>query len=184
MALLILPLRWLVAAMAAAMFHEFCHYIMLKLCGVSVYGLSIGANGAKIAAEPMPSYQELLCAMAGPLGSFVLLLTARWFPILAMCAGIHGLYNMLPVMPFDGGRALKSFLEMCCPKIKDDVLNWARILVCGLVLTAGILGLRIGCAPFLFSLILLRKMLSEKKTLQRRPEKSTIVMTMYKEGKI
>lgn len=111
-AILILPLGWIVAVLTAALFHECCHYIVLKLCGLSVFRITIGARGAQIETEPMTPFQELLCAMAGPTGSFLLLSTVRWFPLLAICGGIQGIYNLLPVMPFDGGRIIKSLYQI------------------------------------------------------------------------
>lgn len=96
--------------------HECSHYIMLKILGVSVYGVSVRANGALIETEGMSPLQELISALAGPAGSFFLLLLIRWMPLLSLCAGIQGLFNLIPVLPFDGGRIVNSIFEICAGK--------------------------------------------------------------------
>lgn len=148
---------------AAAAFHECCHYIMLKFMGVSVFGITIGVDGAVIDTGPMTSHQELVCSLAGPAGSFLLLLAARWFPMLSLCAGIQGLYNLIPVMPFDGGRALRCILEICCPQVSDSVMKAVRIAICCLIPAVGILGMQYGILSVLVSFVLLRKMLPRKR---------------------
>ena len=113
--ILILPLRWILAAWIAAAFHELCHLTALKICSVKIFSLEVGAFGAKIDTEPMPPVHQLVCAAAGPVGSFLLLLFARWTPLLSLLGLLQGLFNLLPVYPMDGGRILQSILEICVP---------------------------------------------------------------------
>lgn len=110
--ILVLPLKWVLAALAAAMIHEGCHIAAVSLCGEKIRGISLGAGGAVIETEPMSLWKEFLCILAGPAGGLAMLLLVRWFPRTALCAAIHSLYNLLPVYPLDGGRALRcvSFL--------------------------------------------------------------------------
>lgn len=107
LSLLILPLKWLFAAIIAAAFHELCHVFAVYLCCGQVYRLDLGARGAKMNISPLSQPQELICALAGPIGGLLLLLFSRWIPRIALCAAFQSLYNLLPIYPLDGGRALR-----------------------------------------------------------------------------
>ena len=72
--LLMLPVEWCIAVGVAAIFHELCHLAALRLCGGSVIQTQIDARGADMDASPLPPEKALLCALAGPAGSFFLLL--------------------------------------------------------------------------------------------------------------
>lgn len=110
-AVLLLPFDWIVAWLFAAAFHEFCHYITLRSCGVRVYSIQIGFSGAIIETDAMLPKQELLAALAGPFGGFLLLLLLRIFPRIAICALLQSLFNLIPLHPFDGGRALRALFS-------------------------------------------------------------------------
>ena len=112
-AVLILPLRILVAAAFAAWFHEGAHLAVLHFFKIPVDSIRLGAGGARIMTGPMLPVQELLCAAAGPLASLSLLLFLRCFPVLALFGLIQGLFNLLPVFPLDGGRILRAFWNVC-----------------------------------------------------------------------
>ena len=114
--LLTLPLNWLLSALAAAAFHELCHGAAILLLGGRIWGVRIGAGGAVMETEPLSSGKELVCALAGPAGSLLLVLTFRIFPRVAVCALVQGAFNLLPVFPLDGGRALRCALARFCPK--------------------------------------------------------------------
>lgn len=107
-----IPLQWLCALLISATVHELSHYLMIKLLGLEFYGFKIGFRGALIKMEEMLDWQQLLCAAAGPTGSLVLVLAAPWAPRLAVCGLVHGLFNLLPIYPYDGGRILMSILTI------------------------------------------------------------------------
>lgn len=107
---LILPLKWLLAAAAGALFHELCHLGAVYALGGQVGNIRIGAVGAAMEAEISGPKKELLAALAGPAGSFLLLFLGRAFPRLAVCGAVQGLFNLLPLYPMDGGRALRCML--------------------------------------------------------------------------
>ena len=91
----------------AAAFHELCHILAIRLCGGHVISLTVGAGGMVMETEPMTPGREILCALAGPAGSLLLVLLYSIFPLLAFCGLIQGCFNLLPLYPLDGGRALR-----------------------------------------------------------------------------
>lgn len=107
-----LPLQWIGAALLAAIVHELAHAGAIHLCGGRINRLQISISGAAMEIPPMGHPQELFCALAGPMGGLLLLPLARWLPRTAVCAAFHSLYNLLPVYPLDGGRAVRCICLM------------------------------------------------------------------------
>ncbi len=113
--LLTVPLDWLAAALGAAAFHELCHILAIRALGGRVLGLRIGLTGAVIDAELPVGWREPVCALSGPAGSFLLLMLCRVAPKLALCGLVQGAFNLLPIYPMDGGRALAFLLHTYLP---------------------------------------------------------------------
>ena len=113
--ILLIPLRWLLGAVVSITVHEFCHILAIRSFGVPIRSVQVGISGARIQTHDMSLWQELICALAGPMGGILLLLTAKWFPVTALCAGFHTLYNLLPVYPLDGGRILRCICRLLWP---------------------------------------------------------------------
>ena len=159
---LVLPLPWLAAAVSAAAFHELCHYLAVSLTGGCVRSLSVTTGGALMNALPMPPERELICALAGPAGSFLLFLTYPVFPRTALWALVQGIYNMLPVYPMDGGRALYCALALLFPEDRAaQICRLAGLVTEGSILVTGVwaaLGLKLGFAPIAISSFLLARM--------------------------
>ncbi len=161
LSLLILPLRWVAAVAAAAIIHELFHYIAIKLTKGQVLSLEIRTTGLRMQISNMSFGKELVCALAGPLGSFLLLSVSRWFPRTAVCAVFHGLYNLLPVYPLDGGRALRSAAYLLLPaQYAERVCSCMQTLFRLLFLLAAIyavFSLNLGLLPVLMLLLLILK---------------------------
>lgn len=136
--LLLLPLQWVLAAVLAGCFHEGCHYLAIRLLGGRVYGLRLGSGGAKMEVEYLPPAKELIAALAGPIGSALLVVLVKWMPRLAICGFAHCVFNLLPLFPLDGGRALHGLFGLCSPKGRGEqafsafqqMLLWCLGAVC------------------------------------------------------
>ena len=125
--LLVLPLQWLLAALTAAAFHELGHYLAVRLLGGKVLDIRIGPGGAEMQTMPMSRGRALVCSLAGPAASLLLVTLCRVFPRLAFCALVQGVYNLLPVFPLDGGRALGFALERLTPKWASRICRWTKV---------------------------------------------------------
>lgn len=161
LAVLVLPLRWLGASILAAAVHEGCHWAAVRLCGGQVNRLSAGVFGAEMAVTGLNTAQELLCALAGPIGGLAMLSLSRILPRTALCAGLQSLYNLLPIYPLDGGRALRCLCALVLPGRAGDRLCEAVHVIC--LLSIGILGiygcffLKLGLLPLILSAMLIAK---------------------------
>ena len=110
--LLIIPIRWIFAAFLAALAHELGHYLAVRLMGGEVSGGDLSWRGARMEMFPMSPGRELVCILAGPAASFSLLVLARFFPRIAICGLIQGIYNLLPIYSLDGGKALRCVVSL------------------------------------------------------------------------
>ena len=139
--LVVVPIRWFSAMLIAASFHEFCHYITIRLFTGYKTGVRLYSYSARMDLPDLGRGQELLCAIAGPLGGLILFSFANIFPRLAICGLIQSLYNLLPVYPLDGGRALSCILAMyCSPPITGKILSAVSLLCKCLVIGICFLG--------------------------------------------
>ena len=173
--LLLFPLNWLIAAAIAAAFHEFCHYISLRLFHIRILSVTVKASGIYMHTEPLSPGKEFLCALAGPIGGGSLILLGKWLPRTALCAIIYALYNLLPVYPLDGGRALRCGARILLPpKWAEALCSAIEIVVAAFLLIAGLYGTFLrhtGVFPILFAGILLMKIYKGKSTCKPRLQK-------------
>lgn len=112
LSVLLLPWSVLISFFIATAFHEVCHLAALHFCRVRIQGISLGPFGAKITTGAVQPAQELICAAAGPAGSLLLPLFAKWMPIAALFGLTQGLFNLLPVYPLDGGRMIRAIFVL------------------------------------------------------------------------
>lgn len=134
--------RLTAVVLAAAAVHELGHWAVLKVLGTQVLGLRIGVLGAVLTVDSRGlSYgNELAVTLAGPtanLLSAAALAAAGW----EMAAGAHivlGSFNLLPIRPLDGGRALYLGASwLLGPAAGETVARWTGGMVAA-VLAVGI----------------------------------------------
>lgn len=156
--ILLLPLKWIFAAAAAACIHEVCHIAAVLLLGGRVRGITVAPLGAVIEVEGVHGYREILCTLAGPVGSFLLMSLIHRFPLLGLCGLVQGVFNLLPVYPLDGGRALAGFLEATVPNQAGMISLWIERIVFFLLMALVIfvsLRYSLGFFPVMFCVLMI-----------------------------
>lgn len=133
--LLMLPLQWVAAMLIAAAFHECCHCVAVLAMGGKIHCVTIGTNGAVMEISPMSENKELVAALAGPIGSILLILLVRILPRVALCGAVQGVYNLMPLLPLDGGRVLSCACFLTLSQAKaEEVIHVVQRIVCVLLI--------------------------------------------------
>ncbi len=165
----LLPMLWLIAgfggvsrltaSLCALLLHESGHLTAARLCGVSVSEMEITPLGGVMTvenAETLGGVRQFLLASFGPLFSLTgCLLTPALFSSTALSFSFVRffakanllllLFNLLPVLPLDGGNMLKAVLRRFFPEtaISRILLYAARavgILLCAVSLYSAFQG--------------------------------------------
>src|SRR3954453_7821297 len=131
--------------------HELGHSITAQHFGVRVRRITLWFLGGVAEFEEMPRQRgaEAIVGIAGPIVSFVMAaifwgLTAIvphtapsvWIVVwyLGMVNLMLGLFNLLPALPLDGGRILRSLLALKMPHARATTIagNIAKVIAVGL----------------------------------------------------
>ena len=163
--LVMLPLDWLIYMLLAALFHEMCHLFSVYLFNGRLLRIKVRFLGCTIEATGLGELTRFLSILAGPLGSFSLLLLYRSVPKLAICGFLQGAYNLLPLEHMDGGNLLRIILNHLYPQYADRILYIIATTLCVLfVLSATILVIsyKTGAWPIFAAIIWSIRMLSRK----------------------
>lgn len=158
---LTLPLQWILAAWIAAAFHELCHYAAIRLCAGEPKKISVKAHIASITIPEMSRGKELLCAAAGPLGGFLLLILLPVCPRIALCGLFQSLYNLMPVYPMDGGRILCCLASMTLkPTYAQWLYSFVQWVFIGVMVASALYAaivMQVGLLPLVLALVVLVK---------------------------
>jgi Zn-dependent protease/CBS domain-containing protein len=118
---------------ASVLGHELAHAIVARLEGIKIHDIQLHIFGgwARLVGEPRTAMAEFRVAVAGPSASFLLAIffwlwlytikeftagtimaraAAAAFLYLASANMLLAMFNLLPGLPLDGGRALRAFL--------------------------------------------------------------------------
>lgn len=146
----------LIWGVLAAVLHELGHILAARCFGGRAEVLSLAVTGAelKFSYPAVLSYgAESIVALAGPaanllVGVGALLLNAR---LLAMTSIVIGLFNLIPILPLDGGRILSNLLcEFAGIRASECVMT-----VCAAVFIGFLLGLGLITAVHYANIVLL-----------------------------
>lgn len=125
--------------------HELAHSLVARLEGIQIYDIQLHIFGgwARLIGEPRTAMAEFRVAVAGPAASFLLAVlfwlclfavqqlssgsyaaraAAAVFFYLASANMLLAMFNLLPGLPLDGGRALRAILW----HRRQDILSATR----------------------------------------------------------
>ena len=93
--------------------HEASHLLAMSLFGIKISQIKFYGGGIKIVSDPLLSLSKLKSAIIYFAGCFCNLLLALFLakikPDLAFVNIFLGLFNLLPISYFDGGKLLQNF---------------------------------------------------------------------------
>lgn len=135
LAVVLVPLKLLLAWVLSVLVHEMCHILSVTFCRGRVEKIRFSLTGAQIVADDLPVHREIFCVLAGPVGSMLLLIFFRWYPQIAVCGLIQAAFNLLPLADLDGGKALQGILCLRIDhsrvlKICTHVDRVTRLILC------------------------------------------------------
>lgn len=121
------------AFLLLSVLHELGHLAAMLLFGVEVRKIRVGILGTVISTAPMPLTAEIFCSLAGPfVNLFCFWVLRPCLPGAALISLLLACYNLLPVYPLDGGRALRGMLCLCLPvDVADKAEGMVMLLFLG-----------------------------------------------------
>ena len=146
------------ALLLAAILHELGHYWVLRRLHAQVTAIRITALGAEMQVAGRLSYGgELLAAAAGPAVNLILALLLGyggrlWSPLYLFAGAqlVLGVFNLLPVLPLDGGSLLWNLAAWLTePYTADRIAGVVGFGVAALLTLAAGAALMLGGNPFL-----------------------------------
>lgn len=129
--------------LGAAAVHELGHFAAARALGGQLERLNLSLAGAELRfsyRRPLSYGQESLVALAGPCANLLAGVPAwrlGFYLPAALCLGLGG-FNLLPVLPLDGGQVLHGLLSARLdPERADLVLAVTAGAVAGVLLGLG-----------------------------------------------
>lgn len=171
----------LILLLAAAGIHELGHLAAIRLLGAEIRGIRLAVGGMVIDYNGcrLSYFGDMVTALAGPAASILAAvffsLVARSQPLdgLFYFTGLNlllGLFNLVPVLPLDGGRAVLSLLTAAKGPAEAEMLCGAMTRLFGalLLVLGGWLIVRYQNPSLMLVSLLLLMGDGDKNTLQER----------------
>ncbi|GIO39879.1 stage IV sporulation protein FB [Paenibacillus antibioticophila] len=119
----------LLALFAIVFVHELGHVAAARLFGLSVVSVQLLPFGGVAVIEEhgdLSSSREIVIALAGPLQNLLLIMISTTFHVMGLwdgafffyfiqCNLLIALFNLLPILPLDGGKLVQAVCAMCLP---------------------------------------------------------------------
>jgi Zn-dependent protease len=150
-------LLWVPVLFISVLVHELAHAAMIGGLGYGSSHVVLGGmGGVTVNDRRARPFHDMLISLAGPFSSFLLaflfaLLSARvafvqrdlmlreLVPLLQLVNVIWGFFNLVPVAPLDGGKALRSFLSTFLKDRTSFVISvWVGMIVGTVIVLYGL----------------------------------------------
>ena len=124
--------------------HELSHILALKLLGQKITGLSLDAQGLCIHYEgTCAPVGHILAALSGPIGGALYALTGlsgiEWLRQSAGLSLLLTAFNLLPLLPLDGGRVFSQLCVLILGEVRGDRLcRKLSAVLLAVLLTGGV----------------------------------------------
>lgn len=166
-AVLLLPFKWLISWMLAVLLHESSHYLAIRLLGGQVTTIRLRLLGATMETSPLCAKKEAVAAIAGPLCLLPALPLIKYFPRFVVCVFVHSTFNLIPLLPLDGGRVAKCFFQ----KVHSNraFLFFQKMVMVVLTFVVVYISVRFWLGPAPFVLIGILYFRNRKILLQSKP---------------
>lgn len=119
----------LIALFAIVFVHELGHVAAARLFGLSVISVQMLPFGGVAVIEDngtLSSSREMIIALAGPLQNVLLIMLSTTLHVMGLWEGafffyfiqcnlLIALFNLLPVLPLDGGKIVQAICALCLP---------------------------------------------------------------------
>lgn len=176
LSVILIPLRWVFAWVIAAVVHELCHILLLWIFRCKLLRFKLSVFGATIESAPDSDVAAIICAAAGPVGSLLLIFSARLLPYLAICGFLQGAFNLLPLFPMDGWHILQRISGRFSKSVGVSVAFVFRIATCLVLVYFGVILFQCNCGPIPLIVAVTVICKDLKNSLQKRREEGTIVL--------
>ena len=140
--------RYALFGLAACIWHVLGHFVVMRLCGISVKRLIFYGAGIKIIPDKQIDFtgfeSQLAIFLAGSAANFVaaVLLSVSESPAVRIFAAVNsviGAFNLLPLQYLDGGKILvlliRNFCGFSLSCQLERYLKWLNIFLIVAVLT-------------------------------------------------
>ena len=140
--------------------HELSHVLALWLLGLRLRGIRLEPQGLCIRyAGVCPDWKHAAASLAGPVGGFVYALvmrhaSAEWLALSADISLLFTLFNLLPLMPLDGGRVFLILCRAALGEAGERLFSGVSAVLLGALLLFGVYAAakNLGSAPLLAAL--------------------------------